>query len=93
MDAKKQITSLPSLIRCGDVLQTELSVLAEEIATRLIRAVAHFVYLKEFTHMLDSRDPNIDYSLDAGVFVLKINRPEKKNALLPGMRMKHKTKS
>jgi enoyl-CoA hydratase/carnithine racemase len=35
--------------------------------------------------MLDSRDPNIDYSLDAGVFVLKINRPEKKNALLPGM--------
>ena len=35
--------------------------------------------------MLDSSNANIEYSLDAGVFVLKINRPEKKNALLPGM--------
>mgnify|MGYP005991166859 FL=1 len=35
--------------------------------------------------MLDSSNANIEYSLDAGVFVLKINRPEKKNGLLPGM--------
>ena len=35
--------------------------------------------------MLDSSNANIEYSLDAGVFILKINRPEKKNALLPGM--------
>ena len=35
--------------------------------------------------MLDSSNANIEYSLDAVVFVLKINRPEKKNALLPGI--------
>lgn len=35
--------------------------------------------------MLESTSPHIEYSLNAGVFTLKINRPEKKNALLPAM--------
>ena len=35
--------------------------------------------------MIDSRDPNIRYSIDGKVFVIQIHRPEKKNALLPGM--------
>jgi enoyl-CoA hydratase/carnithine racemase len=35
--------------------------------------------------MLNSSDPHIEYSLKNGVFRLKINRPNKKNALLPSM--------
>jgi enoyl-CoA hydratase/carnithine racemase len=35
--------------------------------------------------MFESKDPNIDYSLEGKVLNIKINRPEKKNALLPGM--------
>lgn len=35
--------------------------------------------------MFESQDPNINYSIDGKVFVIQINRPEKKNALLPGM--------
>ena len=35
--------------------------------------------------MLNSSDPHIEYSLKNGVFTLKINRPNKKNALLPSM--------
>lgn len=35
--------------------------------------------------MTQSQDPNIKYSIDGKVFVIQIHRPEKKNALLPGM--------
>ena len=35
--------------------------------------------------MLQSQDPHIDYQVDERVLMIKINRPEKKNALLPGM--------
>ncbi|MGY8785877.1 MAG: enoyl-CoA hydratase [Pseudomonadales bacterium] len=35
--------------------------------------------------MNESADKNIKYSIDGKVFVIEINRPEKKNALLPGM--------
>lgn len=34
---------------------------------------------------MNSADPNIDYSTEGSVFVLQINRPDKKNALTPGM--------
>lgn len=35
--------------------------------------------------MLNSQDPHIEYSLKNKVFTLKIDRPDKKNALLPHM--------
>lgn len=35
--------------------------------------------------MPQSKDPNILYSQDGAVFTMQIDRPEKKNALLPGM--------
>jgi len=35
--------------------------------------------------MSQSQDPNILYSTEGAVFVIQINRPAKKNALLPGM--------
>lgn len=35
--------------------------------------------------MFESQDPHINYSVDGKVFVIQINRPEKKNALLPDM--------
>ncbi len=35
--------------------------------------------------MIESADKNIKYSLDGNVMVIEIHRPEKKNALLPGM--------
>ncbi|PCJ25608.1 MAG: enoyl-CoA hydratase [SAR86 cluster bacterium] len=35
--------------------------------------------------MFESKDPNVIYSVDGKVLVIQINRPEKKNALLPGM--------
>lgn len=35
--------------------------------------------------MFESKDPNIVYSVDNKVLIVHINRPEKKNALLPGM--------
>lgn len=35
--------------------------------------------------MNESADEHIKYSIDGKVFVIEINRPEKKNALLPGM--------
>lgn len=35
--------------------------------------------------MIQSLDKNIKYSVDDRVFVIQIHRPEKKNALLPGM--------
>ncbi len=35
--------------------------------------------------MFESKDPHIEYSLEGKVLHIKINRPEKKNALLPGM--------
>lgn len=35
--------------------------------------------------MIESVDKNITYSLDGNVMVIEIHRPEKKNALLPGM--------
>ena len=35
--------------------------------------------------MKDSADENIRYSIDGKVFIIEIHRPEKKNALLPGM--------
>ena len=35
--------------------------------------------------MIESKDPNIKYSIEQKVFVIKIVRPEKKNALLPSM--------
>lgn len=35
--------------------------------------------------MTPSNDPNVIYSTDGKVFVLQINRPDKKNALTPGM--------
>ena len=35
--------------------------------------------------MFESQDPNVLYSIDGKVLVIQINRPEKKNALLPGM--------
>ena len=34
---------------------------------------------------MNSTDPNIIYSIDGSIFVLQINRPDKKNALTPGM--------
>ena len=35
--------------------------------------------------MFESKDPQIEYSLEGKVLHIKINRPEKKNALTPGM--------
>jgi len=35
--------------------------------------------------MKESADENIRYSIDGKVFIIEIHRPEKKNALLPGM--------
>ena len=35
--------------------------------------------------MIESKDPNIKYSIEQKVFVIQILRPEKKNALLPNM--------
>ena len=35
--------------------------------------------------VIESLDPNIKYSIEQKVFVIQIIRPEKKNALLPGM--------
>ncbi len=35
--------------------------------------------------MLESSNTHIEYSLESGVLTIKINRPEKKNALLPEM--------
>ena len=35
--------------------------------------------------MFESKDPHIEYSLEGKVLHIKINRPEKKNALTPGM--------
>lgn len=35
--------------------------------------------------MTKSQDPNILYSIEDAVFIIQINRPAKKNALLPGM--------
>ena len=35
--------------------------------------------------MKESADKNIRYSIDGKVFIIEIHRPEKKNALLPGM--------
>lgn len=35
--------------------------------------------------MTPSQDPDVNYSIDAAVFILQINRPEKKNALTPPM--------
>lgn len=35
--------------------------------------------------MIESADTNIKYSTDGRVFIIQIDRPEKKNALLPGM--------
>lgn len=35
--------------------------------------------------MIESQDPHIRYSTDSKVFIMQIHRPEKKNALLPGM--------
>ncbi|MBT8145249.1 MAG: enoyl-CoA hydratase/isomerase family protein [Gammaproteobacteria bacterium] len=34
---------------------------------------------------MNSADPNIIYTIEQSVFVLQINRPDKKNALTPGM--------
>lgn len=35
--------------------------------------------------MFESQDPNVNYAVDDKVLVIQIDRPEKKNALLPGM--------
>ncbi len=34
---------------------------------------------------MNSADPNIIYSIEGSIFILRINRPDKKNALTPGM--------